>query len=140
MCLKPQGTVSSPLAILPECERSIAAIVKGGEDPTMGVKYLANALKGDYKYRRMRKANHSFLSEVWLNPGVRSLFKALGFVESGGWVVLDPLHDETKAVIESSVWDLARKAGKPQLAQLLVSSSTKPASSLAAAAPAHGTA
>eukprot|EP00752_Nemacystus_decipiens_P005205 g4724.t1 len=63
-----------------------------GESPDIAIRYLENVLKGDLKYRKIKKGNRKFSSEVWLQPGVRATFLAIGFrekrEEDGAMVVL----------------------------------------------------
>ena len=114
-----EGTVQSSPVDAAKCTSCGDAVLRGEEDPSVGVKYLANVLRGDYKYRCIRKANHTFFSEVWLNAGMRGIFLALGFVDSGGWVTLDPLREEAVLAIESTIRELARRTGKERLTDLL---------------------
>ncbi|CAM9284334.1 unnamed protein product, partial [Hapterophycus canaliculatus] len=76
------------------------------EDPEVGIRYLDNIVlhPHDRKYRKIKKANRKFYSEVWLQPGVRTTFLAIGFREERedgtAMVLLDPLTDQRRRCVE----------------------------------------
>ncbi|CAM9356295.1 unnamed protein product, partial [Ectocarpus fasciculatus] len=53
------------------------------EDSTIAIRYLENVVNhpGEPKYRKIKKDNRRFASEVWLQPGIRTAFLAIGFRE-----------------------------------------------------------
>lgn len=130
---------------LAEGLRCIAIVKANGEDPITGFKYLINiaAHAEDAKYRTIKRHNAKFNSEVWLNPGMRGLFKAIGWHESRGedgqpTVVLEPT-DNTLDVLIPLLRELIISTGKVQLlGQLQDVEKLHNASKHVAAAPAHG--
>ncbi|CAM9808436.1 unnamed protein product [Pylaiella littoralis] len=80
------------------------------EDPDVAIRYLENIIlhPNDLKYRKIKKGNRKFSSEVWLQPGVRRTFIAIGFREEReedgtAVVLLDPLTDERRRLAECSL-------------------------------------
>ncbi|CAM9206897.1 unnamed protein product [Ectocarpus sp. 6 AP-2014] len=77
------------------------------EDGTIAIRYLENVVNhpDEPKYRKINKANRRFSSEVWLQPGIRTAFLAIGFREDReedgtAVLLLDPLTDHGRRCAE----------------------------------------
>lgn len=97
-------------ADLGEARRCVALARQNLEDPTFGMKYLANIVKNpdEVKYRTLKLSNRKFYSEVWLNSGMRGVFLGLGFRQRGrDAVVLDPLSPNALQCMATVLQELA---------------------------------
>ncbi|CAM9449087.1 unnamed protein product [Chrysoparadoxa australica] len=108
-----KSCIPSPQADLSAVMVAIQVVRNSHEPPGIGIKYLRKIIQqpDDPRYRTLKLSNHNFSSEVWLNPGMRTVFKSLGFVQQyGGLVTLEPLHPATLEAINTTV----KKLSEPQ--------------------------
>ncbi|CAM9198823.1 unnamed protein product [Scytosiphon promiscuus] len=87
--------------------RTLRDVETRSEDPQVGIRYLENIVlhPHDLKFRSIKKANRKFFSEVWLQPGVRTTFLAVGFREERegdgtAVVLLDPFTDQRRRCVD----------------------------------------
>eukprot|EP00611_Tribonema_gayanum_P013347 TRINITY_DN2421_c0_g1_i3.p1 TRINITY_DN2421_c0_g1~~TRINITY_DN2421_c0_g1_i3.p1 ORF type:complete len:229 (-),score=73.73 TRINITY_DN2421_c0_g1_i3:686-1372(-) len=91
--------------------RCVALSHANNEDPTTAVKYLLNIAKHpqEGKYRLLKKQNSRFMNEVWLNPGIRGMFQAIGFREyDRGLVELAAVSDATLCALLQLLQELVK--------------------------------
>jgi hypothetical protein len=71
------------------------------------VKYLENILAHPtaLKYRHIRTTNENF-QLVWKEEPSKVLLQAVGFVEEGEMLLLDPLTDECKELLRNALGQL----------------------------------
>ncbi|CAN0224809.1 unnamed protein product [Ectocarpus sp. 12 AP-2014] len=108
------------------------------EDGTIAIRYLENVVNhpDEPKFRKINKANRRFSSEVWLQPGIRTAFLAIGFREDReasakedgtAVLLLDPLTDHGRRCAEFTLQRLknirARRRGGGGVAGAAVAAS-----------------